>query len=68
MSEEAMEQYGIPLIADPAKGSYDAVLLAVPHCTYVERGGPLLRAFGTKDAVFYDLKSVFGAAESDLRL
>jgi UDP-N-acetyl-D-galactosamine dehydrogenase len=66
--EEAMEQYSVPLIADPVKGSYDAVLLAVPHDTYVERGGPALRAFGTKDAVFYDLKSVFGATESDLRL
>jgi len=31
-------------------------------------GAAAIRAYGSKDSVFFDLKSVFGRDESDLRI
>ncbi|KWV96298.1 MAG: Vi polysaccharide biosynthesis UDP-N-acetylglucosamine C-6 dehydrogenase TviB [Erythrobacter sp.] len=65
---EAKDKLDIELIANPQVGSYDAVLIAVPHNQFLERGGERLRAFGKPIHVLYDLKSVLPFGESDLRL
>ncbi len=67
-SAEAEAEYGITPITDPGEGQYDGVLLAVPHAAFKAAGAAALRRFGTPEHVFFDLKSVFAADQSDLRL
>ena len=66
-AEEARRDLGLTLV-DPVPGSYDAVLLAVPHKVFVDHGPDWLRSLGRGDAVIFDLKSVYEQADSDLRL
>jgi UDP-N-acetyl-D-glucosamine/UDP-N-acetyl-D-galactosamine dehydrogenase len=65
----ARAEFGLDLLeAPPASGSYDAVLLAVPHREFTGMGAAAVRALGREDAVFFDLKGAFGRDESDGRL
>lgn len=67
--EEAMHEYSVKI--DPElseQNRYDAVILAVPHNQLVERGSETIRSLLTENGIFYDLKSVFPKAESNLRL
>ncbi len=65
---EARDAYGLALVDAPSEGSYDGVVLAVPHEGFRAGGAARLRAFGKQTHVFCDLKSVFGVEESELRL
>jgi UDP-N-acetyl-D-galactosamine dehydrogenase len=65
---EARAEYGIDLVAVPAKGAYDGILLAVAHDAFRELGPVQLRGFGAPEHVFFDLKCVFSKSDSDLRL
>lgn len=67
-AEEAQREYGLALVGMPRKGSYDAVILAVAHNEFRAMGSDALRAFGRAEHVLYDLKCLFAANESDLRL
>lgn len=67
-ADDAMHEYGISLTESPGAGIYDGVILAVAHRTFQERGISSLHGLARKTHVFYDLKSVFDADESDLRL
>jgi UDP-N-acetyl-D-galactosamine dehydrogenase len=67
-AEEADREYGITPIAEPAAGSYDAIILAVAHRQFKAMGAPAIRALGKPNAVIYDLKYVLTASEADLRL
>jgi UDP-N-acetyl-D-galactosamine dehydrogenase len=66
--EEAHHEYGIDPIEQPAKGIYDATILAVAHGRFAELGVDAIRAFGKPKNVLYDLKYLFPAEASDLRL
>ena len=66
---EAREHYGVELVAEPATGAYDGIILAVAHRQFRESGAERVRQFGKVDGhVLYDLKYVFPAHEVDLRL
>lgn len=65
---EARHEFGIEMVQSPAKGAYDAVVLAVAHADFSKAGAPALRAHGKPAQVFYDIKSVFGPEDSDLRV
>ncbi|MER1968814.1 Vi polysaccharide biosynthesis UDP-N-acetylglucosamine C-6 dehydrogenase TviB [Castellaniella sp. GW247-6E4] len=67
-AEEAMHEYGIRPVAQPAVGAYDGIILAVSHREFGEMGATALRALGKPEHVLYDLKYVLRANESDLRL
>lgn len=68
-AEEVRAEYGFDLVASPEAGDYEGVILAVPHAAFVAYGAEGLRSYGRAGAhVFFDLKSVFGRDESDLRL
>ncbi len=67
-AEEATHEYGLSLTETPDAGAYDAVILAVAHDTFRERGVSALRDLGRNTHVLYDLKSVFDPGDSDLRL
>lgn len=67
-AEAARSAYHLDLVSDPAAGQYDGVLLAVGHAEFIDRGAAAIRAYGKPSHVFFDLKSCFDAAASDLRL
>ena len=65
---EAEEEYGITLASGPEQGGYDAVIVAVAHDQFVERGAAVLRELCKPDGILYDVKSVLPVAEVDGRL
>lgn len=67
-AEEAEHEYGIRPIASPAPGSYDAIILAVAHQQFRDLGIAGVRRLGKPNAVVYDVKSLFPAAQVDGRL
>ncbi len=65
---EAYEEYGILPVPRPEEGAYDAIILAVAHRQFIERGADGIRALGKPGAVFYDVKSVLPREAVDARL
>ena len=65
---EAQAEYGLELIAAPAAGAYDAIVLAVAHEQFTELGAETIRAFGAPGSVLFDVKSVLPKGAADLRL
>lgn len=66
--EEARAQCGLALVDTPPAGAYDAILLAVAHRQFRAMGSAAVRALGKPEHVLFDLKYIFPAADSDLRL
>lgn len=66
--EEAQEEYGIQLIKEPQKQTYDAVILAVAHREFAELGEAGIRALCKDNAVIYDVKYVLPKEAVDGRL
>ncbi len=66
--QEACVEYGIDLVADLAKGSYDGILLAVAHNEYKTLSPAELHAWGKKSHLLYDLKSILDPADKRMRL
>lgn len=67
-AEDATREYGVTLIGSPGQATYDAVVLAVAHNEFVELGAKAIRHYGKDLHVLYDLKYLFTADETDLRL
>ena len=67
-ADEARHEYGITPIEKPAAGVYDAIIIAVAHEQFKAMAQAAIRALGKPGHVLYDLKYVFPASESDLRL
>jgi len=53
---QAEAEYGLKLVAEPAKGEYDAVILAVAHQQFIALGASGVRAFAKPGAVLFDVK------------
>jgi UDP-N-acetyl-D-galactosamine dehydrogenase len=66
--KEALREYDIHLTAQPVKGHYDAIILAVAHDQFRNIGSAQIRSFAKSNSVLFDLKYVFGRDESDIRL
>lgn len=66
--EEARHEYGITPVTQPEAQAYDAIVLAVAHQQFREMGVEAIRRFGKPGHVLYDLKYLFPAQETDLRL
>lgn len=64
----ARREYGLELMQNPERGTYDAIVLAVAHREFIELGAEGLRAYGKKHCVVYDVKGVLPAAACDGRL
>ncbi|MBB6091593.1 UDP-N-acetyl-D-galactosamine dehydrogenase [Povalibacter uvarum] len=67
-AKEAQHEYGLKPVRKPAKGAYDAVVLAVAHKEFQEMGAAQIRSFAKKPHVLYDIKYVFESDEVDGRL
>jgi UDP-N-acetyl-D-galactosamine dehydrogenase len=66
--EDAQHEYHVTPVAEPLQGVYDAIILAVGHQQFREMGIDGIRAPGKPTHILYDLKYLFPAADSDLRL
>jgi UDP-N-acetyl-D-galactosamine dehydrogenase len=64
----ARAEYGIEMIAEPHIGAYDAVVLAVAHDEFRTMGAERIRSFGKFEQVVFDVKYLFAAEETDVRL
>ena len=67
-AEEAVQGYGIKLVTNPKQGSYDAIVLAVAHQQFSDLGIEGVKAFGRDPCVVFDVKYLFPAGSTDLRL
>jgi UDP-N-acetyl-D-galactosamine dehydrogenase len=65
---EAEHEYGLKLIAEPASGTYDGVVLAVAHREFEALGPARIRALGKPGAVVFDVKSALPKDAADMRL
>ena len=65
---EAQNAYALELTATPQAGCYDAVILAVGHARFRERGAAWMRDMLTTDGVLFDVKSLLPADAVDGRL
>lgn len=61
-ANEAMHEYGIPLVGKALEGTYDLVILAVPHREYLALGADRLRALVAPGGTLADLKGELGDA------
>jgi UDP-N-acetyl-D-galactosamine dehydrogenase len=67
-SEEALHEYGLQMLPELLKEKYDGIILAVAHQQFKELGIEKIRSLGHTKNVLYDLKYIFSADQSDLRL
>jgi UDP-N-acetyl-D-galactosamine dehydrogenase len=67
-ADEARAEYGLNLIAAPANGAYDAIVLCVAHREFMAHGAVALRAYGKPGAVLFDVKSMLPRDGVDERL
>ena len=58
----------LSLVAEPAPGEYDAIVLAVAHDAFRDLGAARIRAFGKPRHVLFDVKHVLPASAVDGRL
>lgn len=65
---EAENEYGITPTRQPPLGVYDVIVLAVAHRQFKAMGVDAVRAFGTHNHILYDLKYLFPADATDIRL
>jgi UDP-N-acetyl-D-galactosamine dehydrogenase len=59
--DEVREEYGFTPVIEPSPGTYDAVILAVKHDSFVAAGVQGLKAFLRPDGIFYDIKEALTA-------
>jgi UDP-N-acetyl-D-glucosamine/UDP-N-acetyl-D-galactosamine dehydrogenase len=66
---EVLHEYGIECLeGEPALGVYDAVIVAVGHAKFLEKGPEGIRQYGKTEMVLYDVKSLFPLGTADGRL
>jgi UDP-N-acetyl-D-glucosamine/UDP-N-acetyl-D-galactosamine dehydrogenase len=65
---DALREYAITPVAEPQRGLYDAIVLAVAHRQFGEWGEQGIRAFGKPGGVLYDVKHVLPRGAVDGRL
>ena len=67
-SDEALHEYGVKMLHKLDGQKYDGIILAIAHNQFKEMGIEKIRALGQSKNVLYDLKYIFSADQSDLRL
>ncbi|MBQ0790330.1 MAG: nucleotide sugar dehydrogenase, partial [Cycloclasticus sp.] len=65
---EVAREYQLNLIEQPAKGAYDAIIIAVSHDQFITLGAKGIHAFGKANHVLYDIKYLLHSSDSDGRL
>jgi UDP-N-acetyl-D-galactosamine dehydrogenase len=65
---EAKSEYGLDLVAEPAAGHYQGVIIAVAHDDFRRRAGEAVRQLLVPGGLVFDVKGILPAEFSDLRL
>ena len=65
---DVKKYYGFSLIKKPKENTYDAIVIAVMHKQFASLGIKAIKAFGKKNSVIYDLKSIYKKTDSHGRL
>jgi len=66
--QDAYEEYGIRPITSLEQGKYDSIILGVRHHQFLTMGSSRIHDLGKTTHILYDLKFLFPAEETDLRL
>ena len=66
-SPRVEDEYGINMVDHPS-GGYELIILAVAHDVFMSMGTRRIRAWGTENAVLYDVKSALERDDVDGRL
>ena len=68
--EEAFNEYSLDLLSteDLKINRYDAIILAVGHMQFKSMKASTIHSYGKENHIFYDLKYVFEAHQTDIRL
>lgn len=65
---EVEHEYGISLIDNLEKNTYDGIVIAVDHSEFKKMGAEVIRSLGKINHVLYDVKHVLKPNEADIRL
>lgn len=65
---QARAEYGFDPVTDPETGVYHGIIIAVAHRQFRDMSPQDLHALGAPEHVVYDLKYIFNASETDMRL
>jgi UDP-N-acetyl-D-galactosamine dehydrogenase len=65
---EAEDEYGITPTKQPTQETYDGIVLSVAHHQFKAMGVDAVRALGRQNHILYDLKYLFPADATDIRL
>jgi len=67
-SLEAKKNYGVKMLKTVQTNQYDAVILAVPHKEFIDKGLQYIKSLCSKESLFFDIKGAFSQEESQFRL
>ena len=67
-AEEARHEYGLDLLVEPVAGEYDAIIFAVPHREFLERGVEWVNSLGKHAHVVFDVSQRLPAGFANDRL
>lgn len=67
-SSIASLDYGIDLIDKPIKQKYQAIILAVAHSEFYEKGIAEIRSYGADNHIIFDVKYLFNKIDTEGRL
>lgn len=67
-ANQAEHEYGVQMLSELDDQKYDGIILAVAHQQFKELGIEKIRSLGKPTQILYDLKYIFTADQSDLRL
>lgn len=67
-SEDALNEYDVEILPELLDQRYQGIILAVAHQQFKEMGIKKIRSFGHSNNILFDLKYLFDADQTDLRL
>lgn len=65
---EAFKEYNLELLTKIEVAKYDAIIIAVGHDQFKEMGVEVIRSHAKDKGILFDLKYVFSASDTDLRI
>lgn len=64
----ALSEYHLQTISMPEKNSYDAIIIAVAHSIFLEKGIDFINSLTKPKSLVFDLKYLFPATQTNMRL
>jgi UDP-N-acetyl-D-glucosamine/UDP-N-acetyl-D-galactosamine dehydrogenase len=64
----ALSEYNLQITSTPEKNSYDAIIIAVAHTIFLEKGINFINSLTKPKHLIFDLKYLFPSSETNMRL